>query len=136
MEKCRVLPTYSPVSCTHSIFEQRGVKSMMARASKLESYFKHSPKAMSILHKHQTALEGEDDVVVQHNNLIMGEKIRWSSYYHMLLRLEQQKGAIRRCEDDPDIDLNSGQILTSFDWELIPKVITLLKSFAEVTSDG
>ena len=52
----------------------------------------------------------------------------------MLLRLEQQKRAISRCEDDPD--LNSGQIITSFDWELIPKVISLLKSFAEVTSDG
>ena len=121
---------------THSIFEQSGVKLMMARTSKLVSYFKHSPKAMNILHKHQTALEGEDDVVVPHNNLIMGEKTRWSSYYHMLLRLQQQKRAIRRCEDDPDIDLNSGQILTSFDWELIAKVISLLKSFAEVTSDG
>ena len=64
---------------------------------------------MSILHTHQTTLEGEDDVVVQHNNLIMGEKTRWSSYYHMLLRLEQQKRAIRRCEED--IHLNSGQIL-------------------------
>ena len=45
---------------THSIFEQSGVKSIMARASKLVSYFKHSPKAMYILHKHQTALEGQD----------------------------------------------------------------------------
>ena len=81
---------------THSILEQSGVKSMMAPASKLVSYFKHIPKSMSILHIHQTALEGEDDVVVQHNHLIMGEKTRWSSYYHMLLRLEQQKRAIRR----------------------------------------
>ena len=63
---------------THSIFEQSGVKSMMARASKLVSYFKHSPKAMYILHKHQTALEGQDNVVLLHNNLIMGEKTRWS----------------------------------------------------------
>ena len=54
----------------------------------------------------------------------------------MLLRLQQQKRATRGFEDDPDIDLNSGQILTSFDWELIAKVISLLKSFAEVTSDG
>ena len=130
-----MLPTYSTV-VTHSIFEQSGVKSMMARASKLVSYFKHSPKAMYILHKHQTALESQDNVVLSHNNLIMGEKTRWSSYYHMLLRLQQQKRAIRRCEDDPDIDLNSSQILASFDWELIPKVISLLKSFAEVTSDG
>ena len=65
------LPTLQLV-VTHSIFEQSGVKLMMARKSKLVSYFKHSAKAMNILHKHQTALEGEDDVVVPHNNLLHG----------------------------------------------------------------
>ena len=44
----------------HSIFEQSGVKLMMTRANKLVSYFKHSPKAMYILHKHQKALHEED----------------------------------------------------------------------------
>ena len=121
---------------THSIFEQSGVNLMMIRANKLVSHFKRSPKAMHILSKHQTALEGEDGMQMPHNNLILGEKTRWSSYYDMLVRLEQQKRVIRRCEDDPEMDLKLDQMLTSNDWDLIPKVICLLKPFADVTNDG
>ena len=122
----------------HSIFEQSGVNLMMIRANKLVSHFKHSSKATHILYKHQTALEGEDGVQMLHNKFILGEKTRWSSYYvyDMLVRLEQQKRSIRRCEDDPEIDLKLNHMLTSNDWELIPKVIRLLKRFADVTNDG
>ena len=45
--------------------------------------------ALYNLPKHQTALKGQADVVLSHNNLIMGVKTRWNSYYHMLLRSEQ-----------------------------------------------
>ena len=51
---------------------------------------------------------------------------RCSSYFDMLVRLEQQKRAIRRCEDDP----------RSTDWELLPKVICILKPFADITKGG
>ena len=74
----------------HSIFEQSGVKLMMTRANKLASFLQHSPKAMSILHKHQRDLHEEDGKMTPHNNSIFGEKTRWSGYYNMLLRLQQQ----------------------------------------------
>ena len=119
-----------------SIFEQSGVKLMMTRANKLVSYFKHSLKAMSILHKHQKALHEEDGGMISHNNLILGEKTRWSSYYYMPLRLQQQKRAIRRCDDDYEINIKSDQTLNSIDWVLIPKVISLLQPFADVTTEG
>ena len=119
-----------------SIFEQSGVKLMMTRANKLVSYFKHNPKAKYILHKHQKALHEEDGEMMPPNNLILGEKTRWSNYYHMLLRLQQQKRAIRRCEDDYEIDIKLDQTLNSTDWVLIPKVISLLQPFADVTTEG
>ena len=57
---------------TQFIFEQSGVKLMMTRANKLLSHFKHSPKAISILHKHQNVLNNEDGELMPCNNLILG----------------------------------------------------------------
>ena len=59
------------------------------------------------------------------NNLILGEKTMWSGYYHMLLRLQQNKGAIRKCDGDYEIDLKSDHKLDPTDWELILKVISI-----------
>ena len=59
----------------NSIFEQSGVQSMMARATKLISFFRKSPKAMGVLRGHQADYNG-----VPGCTLILGEKTRWSSY--------------------------------------------------------
>ncbi|KAI6650097.1 Zinc finger BED domain-containing protein 4-like [Oopsacas minuta] len=65
----------------NSIFEQSGVQSMMARATKLISFFRKSPKAMGVLRGHQADYNG-----VPGCTLILGEKSRWSSYYATLVR--------------------------------------------------
>ena len=52
----------------------------------------------------------------------------------MLVWLLQQKRAIRCAEDD--ININIEYQLTPNDWMLIPKVINLLKPFADVTLDA
>ena len=52
----------------------------------------------------------------------------------MLVRLIQQKRAIRCAEDD--ININIEYQLTPNDWMLIPKVIRLLKPFADATLDA
>ena len=64
----------------------------------------------------------------------LGEKTRWNSYYDMLVRLLQQKRAIRCAEDD--ININIEYQLTPNDWMLIPKVINLLKPFADARLDA
>ena len=52
----------------------------------------------------------------------------------MSVRLLQQKRAIRCAEDD--INMNIDYQLTPNDWMLIPKVIKLLKPFADATLDA
>ena len=52
----------------------------------------------------------------------------------MLVQLLQQKRAIR-CAGD-DISINTVYHLTPNDWMIIPKVIRLLKPFAEAKLDG
>ena len=113
----------------NSIFEQSGVKSMIGHATKLISFFRKSPKAMGILRGHQVDHNG-----VPGCTLILGEKTRWSSYYNMLVRLMQQKRAIRCAEDD--IDIATKYQLNPNDWMLIPKVIRLLKPFSDATLDA
>ena len=113
----------------NSIFEQSGVKSMIGRATKLISFFRKSPKAMGILRGHQVDHNG-----VPGCTLILGEKTRWSSYYNMLVRLMQQKRAIRCAEDD--IDIATEYQPNPNDWMLIPKVIRLLKPFSDATLDA
>lgn len=114
----------------HAIFDQSGVKLMMNRATRLVSYFRRSPKAKAILERCQKELQ------LPTNALILGVATRWSSYYQMLTRLIEQKVSIRRAEDDPELKLTADHLLTPNDWCLIPKVVTLLKPFAEATSDA
>ena len=100
---------------------------MMGRVSKLISYFRKSLKAMGVLRCHQMDLNG-----VPECTLILGEQTRWNSYYDILVRLLQQKRAIRYAADDINI-INIEYQLTSNDWMLIPKLIKLLKPFADST---
>ena len=103
---------------------------MMGRASKLISYFRKSLKAMGVLRCHQMDLNG-----VPECTLILGEKTRWNSYYDILVRLLQQKRAVRCAADDINF-INIEYQLTSNDWMLIPKLINLLKPFADSTLDA
>ncbi|KAI6656168.1 Zinc finger BED domain-containing protein 4-like [Oopsacas minuta] len=84
---------------------------------------------MGVLRGHQADYNG-----VPGHTLILGEKTCWSSYSAMLVRLIQQKRAIRCAEDD--ININREYQLTLNDWMLIPKVNRLLKPFADATLDA
>ena len=62
---------------------------------------------------------------------ILCEKTRWNYYYDMFVRLLQQKRAIRCAEDD--ININVVDQLTPNDLMLIPRIINLLRPFANAT---
>ena len=63
------------------------------------------------------------------NNL--REKIPWSISRCYAGKLNR-KGQF----DDTNCALREGQFLTANDWNLIPKVVALLKPFADVTKDA
>lgn len=110
----------------HVITTQTGVKNMRVRLRTLVKKLK-SKNGKKIF------LEYQERANVPKNSMILSGETRWKSEYLMFERAEQQKQAIKLAEDDEELSLTVSAKLTPNDWDLIPKVIKLLKPLYTAT---
>ena len=110
----------------HSILQQSGIKIMRKKVRKLVKRIM-KPKAKAIFARYQ-AIAG-----VPINSLKLSCKTRWNSDYTMFERMMQQKQAIKLVEDDTELKIDSAIKLTPNDWDLIPKLMNLLKPVYQAT---
>jgi hypothetical protein len=105
---------------------QSGVKSMRSRLRALVKKMK-TVNGKHIFKGYQ-ARAG-----VPQNAMILSGETRWKSEFLMMERAVQQKPAIKLAEDDENLQLQTQAKLTPNDWDLLPKVIKLLKPLYEAT---
>lgn len=100
----------------HSIFEQSGVNRLIKKVKKLIIKLR-TPTGKRILNEHQSS----------ETALITPCDTRWNSYYLMLQCVSSKKTAITLSQQQPELNLDAGQQISPGDWELIDKVMAILK---------
>jgi len=106
-----------------ALFTQTSVENVVKKARKIVTHFKHSEQACRHLSEYQLSRE-----VPQHK-LIQDVETRWNSTYLMMERLCEQRKAINL------FSLERGGIdtLTTSEWELTDRVVSLLRPFYAAT---
>ena len=104
------------------IFSQRGVKDLIATCRKIVGHFKHSSSATARLKELQSQLS------LPKHQLIQDVSTRWNSTFFMLERLlEQRQAMVLYSAENPLENLLPNQ------WEVMKKVVGLLRPFEEAT---
>ena len=104
----------------HAVLEQSGVKLMRQRLKKLINKLRR-PKASAIVRKFQ------QEFGIPEKCLILCVKTRWNSDYLMFERDIELKRVITAVGDDAQLKITTDCKLTPTDWNIMPKVIQLLK---------
>jgi len=102
---------------------QSSVKSVVKKACKIVSHFKHSEQACHRLAECQKSRD------IPEHKLIQDVETRWNSTYLMLQRVAEQRKALNLCS----VERGSITTLTNLEWELTERVVLLLKPFYEAT---
>ena len=107
------------------ILAQKGVESLLSCCRKIVGHFRHSNISMHALTAIQAKLQ-----LPQHKP-IQDEPTRWNSSYYMLCWLLEQKQAILAVGAEITLPVE----LSSLQWQLMAKVVHVLKPFEEATKE-
>ena len=115
-----------------SIFSQRTVIDTIAKVRSVATHFSQSPKDMARLIEVQqkNTRIGEEPVQTNHD-----VKTRWNSTYDMLVRTKTLHTSLVMVSFEEDVDGRSIHALTALNWDVIKKLIALLKPFKIITRD-
>lgn len=108
------------------ILVQKGVESLLSVCRKVVGHFKHSNVSLHALASFQAKLELPQQRPVQ------DEPTRWNSSYYMLQWLMEQKQAILAVS----IEISLPTELSNAHWQLMAKVLRVLKPFEEATKEA
>jgi len=106
-----------------ALFMQSSVESVVKKARKIVSHFKHSEQACRHLAECQKSCD------IPEHKLIQDVETRWNSTYLMLQRVAEQRKALNLYS----VERGSITTLTNPEWELAERVVLLLKPFYEAT---
>jgi hypothetical protein len=106
-----------------ALFTQTSVESVVKKARKLVSHFKHSEQACRQLVACQASSKSEE------HKLLQDVETRWNSTYLMLERLVEQRKAINLFS----VECGGIDTLTNQEWELTERVVIILKPFYTAT---
>lgn len=106
----------------HSIFEQSGVKRLIKKAKKLIIKLR-TPTGKRILNGHQSS----------ETALITPCDTRWNSYYMMLQCISSKKTPVTISQQEPELELSAGQQMSPGDWDLVVKILAILKPIYNTT---
>lgn len=105
------------------LLSQRSLSDALAKCRQIVGHFKHSQLSYSRLHDIQLQMH------MQPKRLQQDVKTRWNSTYYMMESLLEQKRALSAYVADHDLPAT----LTSFQWALLERAITVLAPFEELT---
>ena len=108
------------------VLAQRGVETLLSVCRKIVGHFKHSNVSLHALSSVQAKLE-----LPQHRP-VQDEPTRWNTSYYMLHWLIEQKQAILAV----GAEINLPVELSSSQWQLMTKVLRVLKPFEEATKEA
>uniref|UniRef100_A0A1X7VB91 HAT C-terminal dimerisation domain-containing protein n=1 Tax=Amphimedon queenslandica TaxID=400682 RepID=A0A1X7VB91_AMPQE len=108
------------------IFPQRTVEIMLSTSRKIVGHFKHSNVSLYALSSVQSKLE-----LCQHRP-VQDEPTRWNSSYYILQWFMEQKQAILAVSTEISLPTE----LTNAQWQLMGKVLQVLKPFEEATKEA
>ena len=107
------------------IMTQRVVNDILARCRRIVGHFKHSHLAVERLRSIQKQLNLPD------HRLMQDEPTRWDSTYYLLDRLVEQRRAISLYDSDFELP----DRLSSNEWQLAEKVVSLLEPMQRITKE-
>ena len=107
------------------IMTQRVVNDILARCRRFVGHFKHFHLAVEHLCSIQKQLNLPD------HRLMQDEPTRWDSTYYLLDRLVEQRRAISLYDSDFELP----DRLSSNDWQLAEKVVSLLEPMQRITKE-
>ena len=115
------------LSLHDAVLSQQSVADLVSASRKLVGHFKHSSSATSCLHAIQ------EELGLPNHQLCQDVVTRWNATYTMLERLSEQKCAV--CLFLSESDDVKGLGLTSYQWTLMGRVVSILQPFAQLTCE-
>ena len=115
------------LSLHDAVLSQQTIADLVSASRKLVGHFKHSSSATSRLHAIQ------EELGLPNHQLCQDVVARWNATYTMLERLSEQKRAI--CLFLSESDDVKGLGLTSYQWTLMGRVVSILQPFAQLTCE-
>ena len=108
-----------------ALFTQTSVESLVKKSRKIVTHFKHSEQACRKL------VDCQNSCGIPQHKLLQDVETRWNSTYMMLSRLSEQRKAVNQyCIEHGAIDT-----LPVTEWELVERIVMLLKPFYDATLD-
>jgi len=106
-----------------AVFTQSSVETVVKKARKVVTHFKHSEQANRHLEEYQLSRD------VPKHALIQDVETRWNSTYLMLERLAEQRKAINLYS----AERGSIDTLSTTEWDLVDRVVAILEPFYDAT---
>ena len=108
------------------VLAQRGVQTLLSVSRQVVRHFKHSNVSLQALKSIQQRLD-----IPQHRP-IQDQATRWNSSYYMLEWLMEQRQAILAVTSEVNLPVE----ITTTQWQLMGKVLRVLKPFEEATKEA